>query len=472
MNTSQMLNKMCHEVLSDADIKAICKSRGFSAKEAASRALFENFYLSDIGIEAAMASLTKEETVCLHLLQFVGEEVDVSFFARIYSSKQAQSQYYYYETFTQRYKDVFKQVKTSLIRKGVLLIAEGSACQGDTKMERWRFRFPQEFERFLPPLIQSTRTFEGSGEVKSSVLRQKLTEIVGARQLSPAKSDKQYRLKIVEGNLQIGNDTFYAERLAEWQQACWEASAPLPKKEKRARISRQEKTLPPVQAAVHIFSQLEQNEWIRPNQLNLPLRIFCDAHLSGEQICQDGWQWSCLAKQEVDGNTYYRLPEESQTDTSPEHYLHTPAGHPMTVNLETVPYDSLELLAQISNVQAADSGQPYLLASPDLIKIGNALESIRHRPLTQWLQENAPDFRQALETVEQRWGRQIVHENLLIAHVDDMVLKVQLEKAFADSADVVFLPNDYIAFPNLLLAEIAKVIAKSGHVIRTVQQND
>ena len=103
MNISQMLHQMCHQVLSNADVKAICKSRGFSARESASRALFENFFLSDIGVEAAIGSLTKEETVLLHLLKYTGEAVDVSFFARIYGDKQLKSHYHHY-TFTQRYK--------------------------------------------------------------------------------------------------------------------------------------------------------------------------------------------------------------------------------------------------------------------------------------------------------------------------------------------------------------------------------
>ena len=471
MNASQMLHKMCHEVLSNADVKAICKSRGFSTKETASRALFENFFLSDIGVEATIGSLTKEETVLLHLLKFIGDEVDISFFARIYADKQSQGSYYY-QTFTQRYKDVFKKVRTSLVRKGVLLIAEASAWQGDTKIERWRFRFPREFERFLPPLIKSTRTFEESGDVKPAA-RHKLMEVVGGRQPPPAKSDKQYRLKIVAGELRMGNEVFRAGRLSEWQRACWEASVPSPKKrEKGIRASSREKTISPIKAAVYVFSQLEENEWIHPGQLGLPLRVFCDAHLSGEEVCKTGWQWGYLAKQEADGDTYYRLPKtETAIDVSPERYLYAASGHRLAVNLETVPYNCLELLVQIANVQVADLGQPHLTASPDTIKMGHALESIRNHPLTQWLRENAPDFRQALETVEQRWGKQIIHENLLIAHVGDLILRVQLERAFPDSEAIVFLPNDYIAFPYHLLAAVEKVIAKSGHVIRTVQQN-
>ncbi len=464
MNTSQMLHKMCHETLSNADVKAICKSRGLSAKEAASRALFENFFLSDIGVEAALGSLTKDEIVLLHALKFIGQEVDVSFFARVYSKELVKSEYYY-GTFTQRYKDVFKRIKTSLIRKGMLLIAEAGAWKGDTKMERWRFRFPREFERFLPPLIGSSRTFEGSGGVRPAA-RHKLLEIVGSRQTSPVQSNKRYRLKIVNAELRMGNEPFRATHLSEWQQACWRTSV----SKKKTRTFRQEKDISPIQTSVYVFSQLGKNEWIRPGQLSLPLRIFCDTDINGEKICAAGWKWGYLARQKTDEGTYYRLPaQDAQDSTSPEHYLHAAPGHPLLVNLETVPYDSLELVAQISNVQVVDSGQAHVAALPNVVKMGNALESIRHHPLTHWLRENVPDFRQALETVEQKWGKQILHENLLVAHVGDLVLRVQLEKAFPNPKDVVFLPNDYIAFPNHLLAAVEKVIAKSGHVIKTVQ---
>jgi hypothetical protein len=224
---------------------------------------------------------------------------------------------------------------------------------------------------------------------------------------------------------------------------------------------------------VYVFSQLGDNKWIRPGQLSLPLRIFCDTDVSGETICEAGWKWGYLAKQETDDGTCYCLPgQDAQDETSPEHYLHAAPGHPLVVNLETVPCDSLELVAQVSNVRVMVPGQPRLEALPNVVKMGKAMESIQHHPLTRWLRENAPDFRQALETVEQKWGKRILHENLLVAHVDDLVLRVQLEKAFPDPGDVVFLPNDYIAFPYPLLAEIEKVVTQSGHVIKTVQQND
>jgi len=78
MDMQNMLEQMCKSDLSDSDLKAICKSRGFPEKEAASRDVFENFFLSTIGIKEVLNSLTYEEVVFLHLLNKINKEVEVA----------------------------------------------------------------------------------------------------------------------------------------------------------------------------------------------------------------------------------------------------------------------------------------------------------------------------------------------------------------------------------------------------------
>ena len=465
MNASQMLHQMCHEVLSNADVKAIRKSRGFSAQEAASRALLENFFPSDIGVAAAMGTLTEEEVTLLHLLKLTGETVDIAFFARIYGDSTTTQ--YYYPTFTQRYKNVLKQVRTALVRKGLLLMAEDQmAWSAETKMERWRFRLPREFERFLPPLIRSARTLAGNGDLRADVVRDKLKELAGDRGLA-SSTDRQHELRIVDGQLRMGEREFRARHLVEWQQASWEAAVPAPKI-KDAPLGHKGIKVSPREAVTYAFDQLGEHEWLHPAPLDLPLRVFCDAPLSGADVCEAGWQWGYLAKQVVDRSPYYRRPAQeaaAPADVDPATYL-VVTDERLTVDLDTVPYASLEQLAHMSSARVI-GGQ--LVMTPNLVRTGRVIESVRDRPLTQWLREHAPAYRQALETAASRWGRQIVHENLLIARVNDLGLKVQLERAF--SKDVVFLPNGYLALPGELLPAVEKVIAKSGHVIKTVQRN-
>ncbi|MBU1878343.1 MAG: hypothetical protein KJ734_05280, partial [Chloroflexi bacterium] len=253
MNASQMLHQMCHEVLSNTDVKAIAKSRGFSAQESASRALLENFYPSDIGVAAAMGTLTEEEVTLLHLLKLTGETVDVAFFARIYGDSNIAQ--YRYLSFTRRHKDVLKQVQNALVRKGLLLMAEDPAVwNAETKMERWRFRLPREFEGLLPPLIRSAQTLAGAGDLRADVVRAKLQELTGGPR--PAGStDRQYQLHIVDGQLRMGERAFRARHLVEWQQASWRAAVPAPRV-KDAPLGNKGPKVAPLEAVTYAFDQL------------------------------------------------------------------------------------------------------------------------------------------------------------------------------------------------------------------------
>lgn len=173
-----------------------------------------------------------------------------------------------------------------------------------------------------------------------------------------------------------------------------------------------------------------------------------------------------LVKVVADGKTYYRLPEdflEDTTSSSPEHYLQIEPDGTVALNLMTIPYTALEVLASVSNLDAHNSN---LRATASLIKIGNALETFRKNNVFEWLKENASGFRTAIEMAQKRWGKQIIHEDLMIARVKDLSLKVQIENSFADPKSLVSLPNDYIAFPCELLPAIQKLVETSGHVIK------
>ncbi|MCD5416546.1 hypothetical protein LR032_05590 [Candidatus Bipolaricaulota bacterium] len=463
MDTSYMLKQMCRTVLSVADLKAICKSRGFIGKETASRAIFENFFLSDIGVEAALGSLTSEEIIFLHLLKRTDKAVDLTLFERLYGSAKSGTSYYY-GTFSQQYKTTFKRVKESLVRKGVLLIAEALDDWGaSTKMEKWRFRFPTEFAEFLPPMIEPA-TFAARGDHQTKVLRGKLLQIVGERQRrSQLKDESVYALNVTDGELLMGEKGFSVERLLEWQRACWTAAG-------LGKIKRKKGEITPITAVLYAFSQLTHKEWLLPEQLTVPFRLFTGeiGTFDAEQVCGSGWKWGVLVRYTAEGKRYYRLVDDLQSKSaSPERYLQIEPDGSVVVDLQAVHYKAVDDLSQIATWQVHDS---CLSAFPHVIKIGNAPTAVRDGTLALWLQENAPAFRTAMEQVTQRWGKQIVHENLLVARVKDLSLKVRIEKVFPDQRQVVFLPNDYIAFPCDLLALIEAVVRKSGHVIKRAKE--
>ncbi len=455
---------MVHEELSNADVNAIAKARGFSKKEKASRAVFENFLLSEIGVEEVMATLHPEEIALLHLLKVKNAIVDITFFARHYGDAGTEKKYYY-GTFTQQYKPTFKKVRTKLIRKGILLFAEKEGA-GDTKMDRRRFRFPPKFSAFLPPIINVEHRFEERGDRRrEAVLRKKLAEI-----LIPKKGsqDSSYALTLSDGNLMIGKRYFQTKLLQEWQLALWEAHFSI------TRMPNQV-TLALIEAVSLIFSQLRPNEWICPSQLDTPIKMLCyGGNLpTGEKLCQAGWKEGILAKHTVDGENYYRMPlppEPTNDDETlaPAAYL-TPQEEGVKADLERIPYPQIE---QLNRIMYFDIKDGNLIAKSDLIKLGWATPDVWEWPITLWLEANVPAFETVLQKVKARWGQQIVHENLYIAKIDDLSLKVQIERAFSDPSTMLSLANDFIAFPKEQLPEIKKIVSKAGYVIKTISRGD
>ena len=63
-------------------------------------------------------------------------------------------------------------------------------------------------------------------------------------------------------------------------------------------------------------------------------------------------------------------------------------------------------------------------------------------------------------------------ENLLLARVSDLSLKVMLENRFGEPGQLVSLSREFVAFPNELLPEIKSCLKKSGHVVKSLNSDE
>jgi hypothetical protein len=172
--TSETAKSMCQSELTAADIKAICRARGFSGKEAGSVGVFENFLVSDIGVSDALERLNRKEILILHLLRYLSKPVGIDVFEPI-----AEGTLIKYGTFTEKYKGLFKQIRERLIQKGILFFSENPfSYRLKTKLEKYLFVFPKEFHPFMPSPFQSDLTASEPGEESSSVIRETLLGLV------------------------------------------------------------------------------------------------------------------------------------------------------------------------------------------------------------------------------------------------------------------------------------------------------
>ena len=213
------------------------------------------------------------------------------------------------------------------------------------------------------------------------------------------------------------------------------------------------------------FSRLAADEWIRHEELDPLLRLY---HHPGkpphtQDVCEAGWRLGCLARYKAGDVAYYRSAELTKdAGRAPEDYLGLePNG--LRVDMQAVPYHALALIAGISTLSVKGSA---LAAEPDIIRLGRASEGVWNDPLTQWIKQHATPFAEAMDSIEARRGKQIIHDNLLLARVKDLSLQVQIQKAISEPGRLVSLPNGYIAFPIDALEDIQRLLTRAGYVIK------
>ncbi|MGD9161106.1 MAG: hypothetical protein PVG39_22000 [Desulfobacteraceae bacterium] len=468
MDKDEILKKMCSSDLSQADIKAICKARDLPPGCPDSRELFRHNFLTHRGIEKVMASLDEKQVLFLHLLNATKGETDIRFFERLYKASNTGG---FWGSFNDKYKGVFKSVKTNLVRKGLLLMAEAPKDPGDktTVLERQRFMFPSEFSSFLPLFVNPV-TIEGPGLKISGkdVIRDKLREIPGQpgsrKALSVSKSD---RLHVRDGNLLHGNNPFTVKGIKDRLRSGWGDSFGIDLKRDNVRLS-------PVDLICYSLSGMKEGDWAQPEDI-LPLWEMAYPEVENlpdiRKVCEKGLDQGCLEKTTRDGKTYFRLREmdKGSENLLPEDFLSVKNDEFIEIDLSSIPFDMLEWLSSMCYMKP---NKGSLAARPDLVKISHAPEKITESPTFLWLQEHHKAFGDTVRTIKSRKGKTIVHDNLMIARIRDLSVKVQLEKKFSDKNRVVPLSGEFIAFPVDLFPEIQKVITKSGNAVKLVDSHD
>ncbi|MEO8354844.1 MAG: hypothetical protein ABI621_02925 [Chloroflexota bacterium] len=460
MSIPNLLHNMCAD-LSDADLNAIRKARGFSPSETASRTSFASYFVSSIGLAEAMQNLSAEEVITLHLLHQTGE-VDIAFFERLYRSA-AQSGKHYYGTYTQQYKPTFDTVKKNLVRRGLVIMAEVKLSGDAVQLERWRFALPPEFVSYLSPFLPTITSDEPS-EISDHTVRKKLLQLIGGSALPNDRTSIQLK----DGTIWLDDQPFSTTRLQEWQKRAWWSSLNTLKPAIPASLS-------PTEAVISLLASLAPHEWVRPESLDPALKIYCygSKFLPAEKILHRGWELGLFSRLKVDSVHLYRLaPELTPTDSisplsaSVSWMESIPKTDSVKIDLRLIPPHHLELLNVLTHL-TVDAVRNTLQATPSTIKLGRATPQQRNSPLSLWLAEHVPAFGKVLADVNEKWGKTILHENLFIARVRDLNLRVQLERGLG--GNLIVLSEHFIAFPSESRSGIEKVLKKTGFVAKIVK---
>lgn len=453
----RMLDDMVNVQTSQTDRKAISKVRQFSQAEIESLPLFANSLQSQLGLRAAFSQLDEREMAFLHLLALHQDPVSIDFFHSLYGVTPRGR---YGVTFTQAYGDLFKRVRQRLIRQGVLLWAE--IAYGDSKLERYRFALPRVVVEHLPPLITASRPLTEQPSQPATPFRPHLLDLI------KRKGSTYADISLRGGYLLVNGQPFSREAWQAWQDRHWWQSVMQTLYGKANDIEVLptgigQKTDAFTQLIVYGLAQLPEDHWVKPDAfaLLLELQPYAEPLPPLANVFEMGWRYGRLEQTTLDGEVYYRLAQWPDWQQQPIDYLKAQQKG-VILDLEKIPLGALSILNQVGDLFVE---RQQLWLKPNIPRLAQNRHHLQAHSLNEWLKANCAAFGEAFQRLDEQWGRLLVHEGLLVARVNDLSLRVALEKQFANEP-VLFFAEGWLAFPQRLQRAVESAVQRNGHVIK------
>ena len=71
-----------------------------------------------------------------------------------------------------------------------------------------------------------------------------------------------------------------------------------------------------------------------------------------------------------------------------------------------------------------------------------------------------------LNDIENKYGKILLHSNIIIAKINNFKLKAIFEKAYKQTDKMIFLPNNYVIALKEERKNIEKLVLKSGFAVK------
>ena len=446
-----------HKSLSATDLREICKKRGFPITNNMSEDTFKNFFLSTVGVENALSALTSEEVLLLSLIQD-GKEVNVQYFASVYKTTER------YGTFTQQYKNTYKSIQENLIRAGILIAYENRYdSHRNSKLERIKFIFPAEFKKYLPSPFKNIKEHDITiSEESDSELRGKVIRIVNQKSVNPKN------ICIEDGSLKYQGELFKMKAFNDWRFDCLAKYVNKQRTSSRVVFIGNIEKLGMINIAqilVDILSKLQNNQCVSAKDL-LPLfnLIYSESHtINPEEVLGKMVSLGFLIRSQLEGINYYHYHDSLQKNhIAPDEYLST-EDNKFLINTDKISYKALEQLAMICNF-IIDKKKLYI--NPSFTKIVKKYSQLNGCTLLLWLKGKSQTIATKLNDIENKYGKILLHSNIIIAKINDFKLRAIFEKAYKQTDKMIFLPNNYVIALKEERKNIEKLVLKSGFAVK------
>lgn len=449
-----LAGETCHSFLAARELVAICRHRGFNPP-AGSKMALASFVaprlLSPDGVAQALASLEELWLVVLHRIAMAEEPPGLDDLRTIVRPG--------VKSYEVDYPALFRSVAAGLLSRGVVLVEDRPSLRSgsSSRFARFSFRLPDLHRPLLPPYPVATQPLSEAVEPGRSLrfCRNALraaVRLAGSRR-APGPEGLLDRIASAisfdEGTIRVGGAqvvdaaTFLRQVRADW------ASGGAKKGRGTFR------------AAEHVLSHLPSGHGVSVDDLRSALSRIGHSVSATDltRFCEEGMEAGFLAQE---GGCYRALPDHGDAEGD-QALAFRAEQRGIEVELERTGLGPLLELASLSRVEA---GADALRLTPDIVLLGRVAERLGSFPALRRVRGSSPAFEQALEHVERRHGRLLLHEGLLVLRVDDLGLRTSLSRQLG--AGVRSLGGPYLAVPRGMTAQVEKLVRKEGFSPRRI----
>jgi hypothetical protein len=457
----KLAHATCHSFLTAAQLKEICRHRGFGAppggKDELAAYVAARFNGAE-GVSNAMRSLEETYLAALHFIALSETPPGINNLDPLLHPGRGYSDY-------DRRED-FNRLASGLLNRGLVLIHDKifPDYSGQSRYSRLTFSLPEaHLPLLIPfPIAAAPLGLNCSRPDMQAFLGQALAAAVrragGAENNGGAKNNNGSLMEAIASSISFdggilkvaGAEPTDAGALIRQARRQWTHPSYL--KEKRRGTNE-------FVAASHILSHLPEQQGCTIDALERGLRLlgFEAKREKLELFCSDGRQAGFLARGgSQDKPAYAAAHYEEPSAEAPIAFSAVTEG--ICIDMERAGIAALCEAARLSRIEIA-GGKLRLV--PDVARMGRAAAQLK-TPTMEAIGQICPAYNKAMRYALERAGKVILHDGLLLFGVHDLGLRTLLLRQFAGK--IRSLSGPYLAAPRQLRENIESFARKQGFV--------
>jgi hypothetical protein len=452
----------CRSFLTIPDLKQICEHRGWSPMGSSKDDLIA-FVAPRIagpeGVERARATLDERGLVLLHRFALFPLSIHVR---DLTSERQKATKSWGLEDRT-----VFKDLADHLLNRGLALVHDTRHAHSgsESRFARLTFAVPQAHLGLLPPFPIETKPLgpEASQLEVEAFCKEALS--VAIRQASAKKPHwpqgllgrlaSSFSLEkdtlSLPGKPRVSRVTDLVDRLVD----LWVAKSEITSK-------------PAVQVAIHVLSHLPKGQGCPSHRLAEAVGEFAQELSSSEaaSLCDDGFRAGMLIRGGQGDPVYTKLSSATSESNGVNRRLSIePVKGSKSVEVDLASSD-LGAVLELAAYSLVTVSKGRLRLTPSVVHLGRARGRLAEIDAVNQARKVGRAYQRAVEHVEARHGKTLLHQGLTVIRIDDLGLRTLLTHRLGDK--VRNLGGSYLAITAGALDEAVKIVEKEGFSPRRV----